>query len=342
MRSEPPDTRPHRARRGRCAVLVAAALAATATLVACDQAGDAVAPGASARGTAPCGTLAYHRADPPRYRHVVVIMNENTSPAELTPERAPFLTRLRRQCGSEGNMHAATHWSDPNYMAATSGRPRELGSMSPSNNIFHQVQRAGRSWKSYQQSMTRTCGPIVSPYTTWHDPAHWYADLRAPRNTCATRDVPLYPALGRDLRRDALPAFAWITPDECHNMHWSEGCAGTADQAIAVSDSWLETKVAQLVSRPSYRAGRTLVVITWDEGDGPGTRGVDCTDPAVHRAQASCLIPTFVLSPYIVPGARDTRDLNLYSLLGTVEDVLGLPRLGRAVGEPSLRPGLRF
>jgi hypothetical protein len=50
---------------------------------------------------------------------VVVIMNENTSPAELTPERAPFLARLRKQCGSEGNMHAATHWSDPNSM-----RPR--------------------------------------------------------------------------------------------------------------------------------------------------------------------------------------------------------------------------
>jgi hypothetical protein len=47
-----------------------------------------------------------------------------------------------------------------------------MGSMSPSNNIFHQVPRAGRSWKSYQQSMTLPCGPIVSPYTTWHDPAH--------------------------------------------------------------------------------------------------------------------------------------------------------------------------
>ena len=60
------------------------------------------------------------------------------------------------------------------------------------------------------------------------------------------------------------------------------------------------------------------------------------------RRAAPCLIPTFVLSPYVVPGARDTRDHNLYSLLGTIEDILGLPRLGRAVGQPSLRPGLRF
>ena len=358
MRSEPPVTAPARGRGRRRwrGVLPATALVAATSLVAGDVAGAMAGTqggtgSASARGTAavgsagstrPCGTLGYHRSHPPRYRHVVVIMNENTSPSELTADRAPFLTRLRKQCGSEGSMHAATHYSDPNYLAVTSGHPREMGSMSRSDNIFHQVQRAGRRWTSYQQSMTRSCGPNVTPYSTWHDPAHWYSDLRSPRNTCATRDVPLYPRLSRDLRRDALPAFAWITPDECHNMHWSTGCAGSADRAIPIGDAWLEKKVSQLVSRPSYRAGRTLVIITWDEGDGHSTRGADCTDPAVYRQQASCLIPTFVLSPYVVPGARDTSDQNLYSLLGTVEDVLRVPRLGRAVGQPSLRPGLRF
>jgi hypothetical protein len=41
-------------------------------------------------------------------------------------------------------------------------------------------------------------------------------------------------------------------------------------------------------------------------------------------------------------GATDSADHNLYGLLGDVEDILGLARLGRAVGQASLRPGLHF
>jgi hypothetical protein len=55
-----------------------------------------------------------------------------------------------------------------------------------------------------------------------------------------------------------------------------------------------------------------------------------------------CQVPTIVISPYIRAGATDATDLNLRGLLGTVEDVLGYPRLNRAVGQTSLRPGLGF
>lgn len=44
----------------------------------------------------------------------------------------------------------------------------------------------------------------------------------------------------------------------------------------------------------------------------------------------------------IVPGAQDGVDHNLYGLLGTTQDILGLARLNRAVGQASMRPGLGF
>ena len=56
----------------------------------------------------------------------------------------------------------------------------------------------------------------------------------------------------------------------------------------------------------------------------------------------SCQVPTIIISPYITPGATDATDHNLYGLLGTMQDVLGYPRLNRAVDQTTLRPGLGF
>ena len=125
-------------------------------------------------------------------------------------------------------------------------------------------------------------------------------------------------------------------------MHGDASCAQPTTQRVAAGDAWLAALLPRLTALPSYRAGTTLVLVTWDEGSGAATSGVDCTDPAVYGAQASCQVPTVVVSPYVRPGAVDRTDHDLYGLLGTVEDVLGLPRLGLAAGRPSLRPGLNF
>jgi phosphatidylinositol-3-phosphatase len=289
-----------------------------------------------------CGFLPYDAAHPPTYQHVVVIMDENVSPSQITATAAPYLTSLKSACGREGFMHAATHFSDPNYAAATSGVTTSAGTMTSNDNVFHQAQVAGDSWKSYEESMPRACATSSPPYNTYHDPAHWYSDLRTPTNTCATHDVPLVPALADDLAEHVLPTYVWIAPNDCHNMHWISRCTEPRARAITTGDAWLGQIVPQILASPSYRAGRTLVVITWDEGSGNATKGVDCTDSKVYTVQASCRIPTYVLSAYVTPGSRDTSDQNLYSLLATTEDALGYPRLGRAVGQPSMRPGLRF
>jgi hypothetical protein len=125
-------------------------------------------------------------------------------------------------------------------------------------------------------------------------------------------------------------------------MHWLSGCSQPKSQRIGVGDAWLADLIPQLTAMPSYRAGQTLIVVTWDEGSGKEVNGSDCTSPAVYNSQPSCQIPTMIVSPYITPGRVDGADHNLYGLLGDIEDILGLPRLGRAVGQPSLRPGLGF
>ncbi|MGZ4544774.1 MAG: alkaline phosphatase family protein [Blastococcus sp.] len=294
---------------------------------------------------APCGSLAasYSRSAPPAYSHVVVLMEENWSYNSFAASTAaPFLTQLSRSCGNETNFHAATHTSQPNYMAATSGIASGVGAQVGNANVFQQLQSAGKTWRSYEESMPATCsGANNGLYKPGHNPAYFYTDLRSPLNTCAQYDVPLAPALSAAIATDSLPAFSWITPNLCHDWHWSDACTGPSSGRVTAGDTWLSTLIPQLTALPSYRAGSTLIVVTFDEGQG-GVSGVDCTNPVYYPTHPDCRIPTVVVSPYLTPGTTDGTDLNLYSLLATTEDVLRLPRLGRAVDQRSMRATMPF
>jgi hypothetical protein len=307
----------------------------------------ALAPvGGRVDASGPCGTLAYDPSNPPVYQHVVVVMDENVGYTALSkPGAAPYLSGLATACGSELNMHAATHPSQPNYMAATSGVASGATIKTGNDNIFHQLQAAGSTWAAYEESMPSPCAAntsTVPAYKNGHNPPYWYTDLKTPTNTCKLYSVPMSPAMDTALANDALPAFTWVTPNLCDDMHADPSCGFPNTARILQGDTWLSTFVPKVTSLPSYQAGQTLLLITWDEGSGAGTNGVDCTDPAYYPTHADCRIPTIVVSPYVVPGAQDSADHNLYGLLGTVQDILGLPRLGRAAGATSLRPGLAF
>lgn len=294
----------------------------------------------------PCGALAdqYNASSPPHYDHVVVLMEENWSYDHyVASTAAPFLKQMAADCGSEGNFHAATHPSQPNYMAATSGVASGVGATVANDNIFAQLQNSSLTWKAYEESMPANCSTgSRGPYKPGHNPALYYSVLRLPTNTCAVNDVPLAPALSSDISNDNLPSYAWITPNLCNDWHWQSGCPETSSARVAAGDAWLANLVPQLTALTSYQNGRTLIVITWDEGEG-GVNGVDCTASTYYPTHPDCHIPTVVLSPYIRPGTVDISDQNLYSLLGTIEQNFGLAPLGRA-GEytQSMRPRLGF
>jgi len=306
-----------------------------------------VAPPPPPPSPSPCGSLSgsYDPANPPQYDHVVVLMEENWSYHDFAAStQAPYLSSLNAGCGSETNFHAATHPSQPNYMAATSGVASRVGVKTNADNVFHQVAGAGLTWKAYQESMATPCqGTSGTRYKPGHNPAYYYNDLRTPTDTCATHDVPMSPALDDDISGDTLPAYSWISPDECHDFYWISACPTPKSQLTAEGDRWLAAMLPRLTAMPSYLAGRTLILVTFDEGrEGTNENYIDCTDPAYYPAHPDCQIPTVVVSPYLAPGTTDGTDLNLYSLLGTTEDILGLPRLGRAVGQRSMRATMPF
>lgn len=330
--------------RTRCAVLAAVLVGVTTCVVGLPSA--AATP--AARATAgPCGSLAakYRAAQPPTYQHVVVLMEENLTYSSFQSLRArgtiPYTDALAKECGNERFMHAATHPSQPNYMAATGGRPTGVGVYSTANNVFHQAQSHGDSWRNYAEGIGVACGPKTSIYKPGHTPAYWYRDLRTPTNSCRRYDVPAT-QLNQDIANNRLPTYAWISPDECNDFYWVKACGGSRAGRFAKGDAYLRSLITRLVATPAYRNGSTVVFITWDEGDETIEHAIDCTTPVVYVLGDSCQIPTMVLSPYLVPGATDSADHNTYGLLATTEDILGYPRLGRAITQTTMRTGLGF
>jgi phospholipase C len=239
---------------------------------------------------------------------------------------APYENLLARRCGLATNYHGVTHPSLPNYMAATGGSTAGITTdCSPSSrcessghSIFEQVAASRRTWRSYEESMPSNCSlNSRSPYAVKHNPAAYYSRIRA---QCRSWDIPFGSTSSghflSDLDAGRLPAFSFVTPNLCHDTH---------DCSVSTGDAWLKAIVPTITSSNTYRAGRTAVVITWDEG-----------------YVSSNQVPTIIVAPSTRTGSRSATRFNHYSLLRTTEEMLHLALLGHAASASSMRAAFRL
>ncbi|MBV9836716.1 MAG: hypothetical protein JO156_01260, partial [Solirubrobacterales bacterium] len=154
-------------------------------------------------------------------------------------------------------------------------------------------------------------------YAKKHDPFVYYTRIVSNPGRCANI-VPLT-RLSIDERDAALPRFVWISPNLCHDMH---------DCSVSTGDRFLAGLIPPLL-RSLGRGG--LLFLTWDEGS---------SDDGCCRLASGGHIVTIVAGPGGRPHARLTLPTDHYSVLQTIEDVLGLPRLRGAACPctPSLAP----
>ena len=306
------------------------ALAAAVTLAIAGFVGAAGSAQPAAAATGPCGTL----STPPTYTHVIWIWMENHSYSDIIgSSQAPYINSLASECGLATNYHNISHPSLPNYVGATSGlavsslknfdtdcNPSNKCSTS-SASIFGQ----GESWKAYEESMPSNCDKSSSgEYAVRHNPPPYFTSLSG----CSTFDVP-YTQLASDLSAGTLPAFSFVTPNLIDDMH---------DGTIAQGDSWLSSNLPTILNSSEYQSGTTAVFLTWDEGSG-GSSGEDCT---ANTTDNSCHVATIVISPSTAVGSTSGTLFNHYSLLGTAEQLLGLPALGQATSYPTLTSAFKL
>jgi phospholipase C len=238
-------------------------------------------------------------------RHVFVVVMENKSYAEAIAE--PFTAQLAAGNALATNYHAVAHPSLPNYLALTSGSTHGITDdgyhVLPDAGIGRQLTDAGVPWRAYMEGMGANCLAGNNAYAIKHDPFAYYG------GACPANVVSL-DQLSFDLATPAPgPRFSWITPNLCHDGH---------DCSARVADTFLSQLVGHIIDSPAFRDNGVLF-ITWDEDDG----------------SASNRVPLIALGASVQAGGSD-RQYDHYSLLATVEDMLGVSRLGAAASAITL------
>lgn len=231
--------------------------------------------------------------------HVFIIVMENKSASESLSQ--PYTASLARQYSSLSHYQAVAHPSAPNYLALASGstwgRWDDAYVTLPAQDIGHQLNAARISWRAYMESMPADCLQNTALYAVKHNPFAYFG------GACPANVVPLT-NLESDLA-GAIPSFIWITPNLCNDTH---NCS------LAAGDRWLASTVTHITASTAWRAGGVLF-ITWDEDDG----------------SAANHVATLVVSPTLRAVHPDSAYTH-YSLLATMEDRLGLPRLPVVAG----------
>lgn len=257
-----------------------------------------------------CGAAAGAGSGPvvPSFDHVVVIVFENKEASDVVGSAdAPTFAALGRTYARLTGYYGVAHPSLPNYLALVSGSTHgitddctqcSVGAAS----LADTIEASGRTWKTYAEGLPRPgfTGGWAGRYAKKHDPFLYFDDVAADPARRA-RVVPLS-RFARDLSAGALPDFALVVPDLCHDMH---------DCPVATGDRWLAAFARPLVDVPG-----TVVFVVFDEGSS-GLRG------GGH-------VPALVLGPLVRPRSRVATPLDHYSVLRTIEDAWGLRRLGRS------------
>ncbi len=271
----------------------------------------------------------------PRFGPVFLVIGENTERSEITTTSMPYLAgTLGPTAASLTSYDAVTHASLANYVAMTSGQYTscQQDDKPPSechqdvDNLFAQLDAAGRTWRAWMQSMPAPCGledagANGSEYAVKHDPAVYYDSIEgtngqwsatSPSAGCLANVLPTgaggtndTSALDQALASGEVGDFNLIVPNLCEDAH--DNCGGSP-VALTQFDDFLAREVPKILASPAF-GSRGVLIVTFDEGTtdqgGGGNVGM------------------YVRSPLVTPGPSD-QPANHYSLLRTLEQGFGI------------------
>jgi phosphatidylinositol-3-phosphatase len=216
-----------------------------------------------------------------------------------------------------------------------------------------QMQRAGLTWKGYMEDMGTPCrhpalntqdttqqAKIGDQYATRHNPfMYFHAIIDSP--TCAQHVVDLSQLTTDLATTTTTPNLSYITPNLCDDGHDSP-CVDGQPGGLASVNTWLQTWVPKILNSPAFTTDGMLI-ITADESDGPQSDSAACCGegPGPNSPLPGIAglgggrIGALVISKWTTGNTWSTTPYNHYSLLASVEEIFGLPKLGYA-GTPGL------
>jgi hypothetical protein len=220
-----------------------------------------------------------------------------------------------------------------------------------------QLVAAGKDWRAYLQNIPESGTHIANwpgdnntakLYAVKHNPFPYVAEIQDDPKQFA-KQVPIEQLFG-DLGSEQVPAFSYIVPDQCRDMHGignplapCGGASDTDDNDIKRGDDETGWLVNAITGSPVWKHGRNAIFVVFDEGNGPLTcpydpdHGVDTASGSLLPG-ADCYAPAnfndrvvfIAITNYGVRGVQDTRFQSHYSMLKTIEAAFGLPYVGHA------------
>jgi hypothetical protein len=250
---------------------------------------------------------------PQHYRSVVVFSFENRTWNDVGlgfgPDM-PYLHRLGGQCAffrdwteTDTGQDSLTQYTGQVTGARQSGTVNDC---SPSatcstraDNLFRQVRNSARTAVDYVEGAT---GPCRADHNAPRHVPALYLWGDGDRAHCNQQVRPL-----SELDVNALPTFAWITPNLCNDGH---DCGNT------VVDGWARDHVQPVLDSAAYRSGQVAVFIWYDE-DHP--------------------VPNLWITPTAARGPLDVAGAGTFGTLRAWQSMLGVPCLANACSAPDLR-----
>ena len=260
-------------------------------------------------------------------KNVFVIVLENHDWSSIKGNSsAPYINDTLLVEGAHADNYQTVpglHPSLPNYIWMEAGS--QLGVrddaepsqhlLTTSQHLVSLLRKAGITWKAYQEDIPGTDCPLtyLNRYAPKHLPMVYFADVNGglDRNSseCISHIRP-YTELARDLETNTVPAYSFITPNQCNDMH---------DCSIGTGDAWLSREVPKILGSRAYKE-RGALFITFDESAG-----------------SDVPIGFIAMSPLAKRGYSNKIYYTHSSMLRSVQEIFGVtPLLGDAANATSL------
>jgi len=248
-----------------------------------------------------CAARAQSPPTIPTPAHVIVVMEENHSYLEIIgSSEAPYINSLAAQGALFTQSFAIGHPSQPNYLAFFSGSTQGITDDScphtfSTSSLESGLLAAGKTFTGYSEGLPKAGSQVCTSgeYARKHVP---WTDFSKDKSS----DNQPFTSFPSDFTK--LPLVSFVIPNLLDDMH---------DGTIQQGDTWLQTSLSAYVNWA--QTNNSLLIVTWDEDDGSENNQV----------------PTIFVGESVNPG-RYSEKINHYNLLRTIEDMYGLPHLGKA------------
>jgi hypothetical protein len=291
--------------------------------------------------------------------HIFVIVEENHGFSDVIGNpAAPNLNSLAQQFGIATSYFGVTHPSEPNYVALLGGDFFGIADdnaywTNPINkpSLISQLDAAHISWKAYLDGSPHPgyqgiCYPAkcngapdsdplyvskhdaIQNFTTSLNPADW------------SRQVPI-DQLGQDLLNSGnVPAFNYVIPSECDDMHGDPpycidgGNPGDPQdqRLVANGDQYLGQLVSNITNASFWSKGNNAIAVVFDEGDDNN----GCCD--ANAPNGGGQVAAVVVTSHGPRGLRDPNAYNHYSLLSTIQQSFRLGCLQNTCDTANVQP----